>query len=212
MKFIFLIGALFAITACERVEERAKHTHEWMTSEGKIKILSTTAMINDLVVHVAGEHALNSTLIQGNLDPHSYQLVKGDDEKLKVADIIFYNGLGLEHGASLQHNLETNTKAVPLGNLIQKKFPDKIYYVQSQIDPHIWMDLSLFSESIPFIVEALGKIDPEHRAQYKENGDKLFNELTLVHEKVRGKVQEIPKERGILLQVMMLLTIFQRHT
>lgn len=197
MRIVLLF--LCFLAGCERVEERAKTTHQWMTTEGKLKILSTTAMINDLVIHIAKEHAATTVLIQGNLDPHSYQLVKGDDEKLKNADIIFYNGLGLEHGASLQHNLETNSRGVPLGNLIQKNFPEKIYYVQSQIDPHIWMDLSLFSESIPFIVEELSKKDPEHQEQYKENGANLHKELLLVHEKVKEKIHEIRKEKRYLV-------------
>ena len=196
---MFLLLICFALASCERVDERKKHTHEWMMGEGKLKILSTTAMINDLVIHIAGEYAATTTLIQGNLDPHSYQLVKGDDEKLKMADIIFYNGLGLEHGASLQHHLETSPKSIPLGNLIQKAFPEKIYYVQSQIDPHIWMDLSLFAESIPFIVKELGKIDPEHKVQYEKNGEALLKELLLVHEKVKEKIHEIPKEKRYLV-------------
>lgn len=185
--------------SCDRVDERAKSTHEWMTAEGKVKVLSTTAMVNDLVKHIAKDQASTNTLIQGNLDPHSYQLVKGDDEKLRVADIIFYNGLGLEHGASLQHSLETNPKAIPLGNLIQKKFPERIYYVQSQVDPHIWMDLSLFSETIPFIVEALSKQDPVHQDSYRENGQNLIKTLTTVHEDVKNTLHRIPKEKRYLV-------------
>lgn len=199
MRLILSALLSFCFISCERVETRAKQNHEWMTSEGKIKVLSTTAMINDLVKHIAKDRASTATLIQGNLDPHSYQLVKGDDEKLNNADVIFYNGLGLEHGASLQHSLENNPKAIPLGNLIQKRFPDKIYYVQNQIDPHIWMDLSLFSTSIADIVEKLSKADPENTAFYQENGDKLSKELTEVHNNMKLKIHQIPPERRYLV-------------
>lgn len=198
MKFFLTFLALIFIS-CERVDDRAKRNYEWMTQEGKIKVLSTTAMINDLVLHIAKERANTNTLIQGNLDPHSYQLVKGDDEKLKVADIIFYNGLGLEHGASLQHNLESNPKAIPLGNLIQKKFPEKIYFVGNQIDPHIWMDLSLFSQSISFIVEALSKQDPSHAEEYKKNGDQLLLELLQVHESVKQELHQVAADKRYLV-------------
>lgn len=196
-----IISALIALCfiSCERVDSRAKQTHEWMTSEGKIKVLSTTAMINDLVKHIARDKASTATLIQGNLDPHSYQLVKGDDEKLKNADVIFFNGLGLEHGASLQHSLESNPKAIPLGNLIQKNAPDKIYYVQNQIDPHIWMDLSLFSTSIPYIVEKLSEADPENKPFYQENGKNLLKELTEVHNNIKLKLHQIPKDKRYLV-------------
>lgn len=191
---------LFVILlSCERLNERAKKNHDWITSEGKLKILSTTAMINDLVQEIAKEHAITITLIQGNLDPHSYQLVKGDDEKLSAADLIFYNGLGLEHGASLQHNLESNPKAIALGNLVQKQYPEEIFYVDKQIDPHIWMDLSLFSKTIPPIVDALSKQDPAHAEDYQKNGEALLKTLSEVHEWVKAKVHQVPLEKRYLV-------------
>lgn len=199
MRIILTALLSFCFVSCERVDERAKQNHEWMTSEGKIKALSTTAMINDLVKHIAKDKAGTATLIQGNLDPHSYQLVKGDDEKLKNADVIFYNGLGLEHGASLQHSLESNPKAIPLGNLIQKRAPEKIYYVQNQIDPHIWMDLSLFSTSIPDIVETLSKADPANKLFYQENGAALLKELAEVHNNIKLKLHQIPPHKRYLV-------------
>jgi manganese/zinc/iron transport system substrate-binding protein len=89
MKKLFLWISLISLFACGGLEERSRQDREWMNGAGKLKILSTTAMINDLVQHIAEGHGLMAVLIQGNLDPHSYQLVKGDDEKLKAADLIF---------------------------------------------------------------------------------------------------------------------------
>ncbi len=78
-------------------------------------------MIQDIVRQVGGEHVDVIALINGEMDPHSYQLVKGDGEKITRADLIFANGLGLEHGPSLRQQLENNPKAVPLGNWIIAK-------------------------------------------------------------------------------------------
>lgn len=202
MKQVYIIVSILlaaSLLGCGQLEDRSKQSREWMNSSGKIKILSTTAMINDLVHSISQDKAAAITLIQGNLDPHSYQLVKGDDEKLKVADVIFYNGLGLEHGASLQHHLENNSKSVPLGNLIQTVKPDSIYYVQKQVDPHIWMDISLFMESIPFIVEVLSQKDPANAVYYQENGAKLTAKLKNVHEEIKHKLHQIPPSKRYLV-------------
>lgn len=194
-----LFICILCLISCDRVDERKEQNREWMRSTDKIKVLSTTAMINDLVKNIAREHAATTTLIQGNLDPHSYQLVKGDDEKLNMADIIFYNGLGLEHGASLQHSLESNSKAFPLGNLIQKASPEKIFFVNGQIDPHIWMDLSLFIESIPAIVNKLSERDPKHQLEYEANGQKLTAQLKDVHQSIKARIHNIPKDKRYLV-------------
>src|SRR5689334_19504873 len=82
---------------------------------GKLKVLCTTSMVQKMVEGVGGEYVDCIALIQGESDPHSYQLVKGDDDKLAEADLLFFNGLGLEHGPSLASFLDTSPKAYALG-------------------------------------------------------------------------------------------------
>lgn len=165
----------------------------------KLRVISTTGMINDLVQAVGGEHIAPYILIEGSLDPHSYQLVKGDDEKLGRADLIFYNGLGLEHGASLHYYLENSSKAVSLGGSINQVHPEKILHVGTQFDPHIWMDASVFSAGIPAIVEALSKADPEHAEEYAAAGRKKQEALNTLHERVKGILHGIPQEQRYLV-------------
>src|SRR5262245_59697529 len=110
--FLSLISILLIFCFACRRENSQVSIQTWMQQTGKLKVLSTIAMIDDLVKQVGGEYIDRMTLIKGELNPHSYQLVKGDDEKLAFADIIFFNGLGLEHGPSLQHYLENSKKAI----------------------------------------------------------------------------------------------------
>lgn len=196
---LYFLLTILLFSGCQSGENRTKAWREWMHPNGKVKVLSTTAMINDLAKRVGGEYVDTLTLIEGNLDPHSYQLVKGDDEKIGFADLVFYNGLGLEHGASLQNLLEKSPKAVPLGNLIQDKEPERILSINSQVDPHIWMDMSLFSEALPYIVKELSKKDPQHQQEYRRNGERAKAELMDLHEQVKRKIQSIPKEKRYLV-------------
>src|SRR5277367_6206577 len=94
-------------------------------TSGKVRVLSTTAQIHDLVASIGGERVEAKVLIRGDLDPHSYEIVKGDGEKLSSANLIFYNGLGLEHGASLSAYLHTSPKAVAVGEKIGLAHPEK---------------------------------------------------------------------------------------
>lgn len=165
----------------------------------KMRVLSTIAMINELVKMVGGEHIESIVLIPGELDPHSYQLVKGDDEKLSSAQIIFYNGLELEHGPSLKQYLQKSPKAVPLGNLIFNQNPELILHDKGQLDPHIWMDMSLWAKTIPFIIEKLSQSDPEHAEEYKINGKELQQKLLDVHGKIREDLMQIPSSNRFLV-------------
>lgn len=198
--FIIIMTMACLLQSCDRKSSnRQAEFEQWMENDNKIKVLSTTSMINDLVKQVGGEYVSTLTLIQGELDPHSYQLVKGDDEKLAYAQIIFYNGLGLEHGPSLHHYLVDNKKAIPLGDLIDARNPGLIVYVNGQKDPHIWMDISIWSDLVPLIVEALCDQDPTHTQAFVENGKKLQAEMSKADKVVNDLMHQVPEKDRYLV-------------
>lgn len=201
MKFLNLLFAFCCfLTSCSSAgSNRQLAWHQWTENNGKIKVLSTTAMINDLVKRVGGDHIDTLTLIQDGLDPHSYQLVKGDDEKLSYAEIVFYNGLGLEHGPSLYHHLLRNPKAVALGDSVEKSDPALIVYVKEQKDPHIWMDISMWARTLPAIVAALSQKDPVHANEYQANAEKLKQEMMQAHQQVKETMHTVPADKRYLV-------------
>lgn len=171
----------------------------WMQEDGKIKVLATTGMIADLAKAVGGDEADVIVLIKGDLDPHSYQLVKGDDEKLVRADILFANGLGLEHGPSLQRHLESNPKARFLGSLLVKEYPELILKVKGQTDPHIWMDLSLFAKTLPVIVQAYSEKRPDKAADFASRGKEMEIALLKAHEDAKKAIHSVPENKRYLI-------------
>lgn len=170
-----------------------------MQPNGKVKALSTVAMIHDLVKTIGGDYVDSYTLIRGELDPHSYQLVKGDDETLAFADLIFFNGLGLEHGPSLQKYLLNSPKVVSLGDSIRKNDPSIILDQKGQIDPHIWMDIEIWRLTIPLIVQHLSQKDPLNADYYLKNGKKLDAELATTNQEIYDLLQAIPEKQRYLV-------------
>lgn len=200
LSVLLFLACLLLITSCSDTHaSRHKIYQKWMEHNGKVKVLSTTAMIDDLVKNIGGDDIDSITLIQGELDPHSYQLVKGDDEKLSFAQIIFANGLGLEHGPSLQRYLRQSEKTFSLGDLIYRQDPSMIIDIQGQKDPHIWMDISLWSQAIPFIVKALSQKDPAHAQSFQERGAQLQAQLSKAHRETKKIMHEVPSDKRYLV-------------
>lgn len=196
--FLMVLCITFLLTGCGD-GGRSEEWNRWKTDNGKVKVLTTIAMVADLVRGVGGDHVDTLVLIKGSLDPHSYQLVKGDDEKFSSAQLIFFNGLGLEHGPSLQHQLYNDSKAWGLGDKIRQKDPQRILTFKNQIDPHIWMDVSLWAEGIPFIVEALSLRDPVHSEEYRNNGALLTEKMNEAHRQINEEMAKIPDEKRFLV-------------
>lgn len=193
---------LLCLVSCGNDEVFQRQQFElkkWKEANGKVKVLSTIGMISDLVTHIGGNRVDQLTLIPFELDPHSYQLVKGDDEKLANADLIFFNGLNLEHGPSLQRYLWGSKKTKALGNYIAKLYPERILEEHQEIDPHVWMDISLWKLSVPLIVEALSTQDPEYAVFYQGNGEKLMQVMQQEHKRLQEIMQQVPEEKRYLV-------------
>jgi len=172
---------------------------QWIKPNEKVKVLSTTAMIDDIVGQIGGERVDHIPLILGEIDPHGYELVKGDDEKVSFAQIIFYNGLGLEHGASLRYALDHHQCAIPLGNIVQRTTPESILFVDRNIDPHIWMDISLWSYIVDPIAEALASLDPVGTDLYRKNAEELKKKMKIEHQEIKAAFAQIAEEKRYLV-------------
>jgi ABC-type Zn uptake system ZnuABC Zn-binding protein ZnuA len=59
-------------------------------------VVTTTAMVADIVRQVAGDKAKVRVLLKGNSDPHIYVPTRDDLQQVSQADVVFYSGLFLE--------------------------------------------------------------------------------------------------------------------
>ncbi|MBI2742902.1 MAG: zinc ABC transporter substrate-binding protein [Chlamydiales bacterium] len=199
LKWIIPSLLLITLFSCSDSRGKSRELDSWASNNGKVKVLSTTGMIDDLVEEIGKERVDHIKLILGEIDPHSYELVKGDDEKISSAQVVFYNGLGLEHGASLRYRLESHPCKVSLGSELEKRAPDEILMVGNQVDPHIWMDISLWARAVDPIVETLSQIDAEHADYYYQNGEALKNKMLAVHQEIVQKFKTAPEEKRYLV-------------
>lgn len=198
MKNVLFLFFTCLIAGCSSSSEPSA-VEVFAASNGKIKVLSTTGIIDDIVGEIGGSRIDHLALIGGEIDPHNYELVKGDDEKLSLAQVIFYNGLGLEHGASLRYQLEHHSNALSIGEAILKKYPEKIIQIGREIDPHLWMDIALWTKMIDPVVDTLSKMDPAGEGEYRSNGEVVKTKMLQQHEKIYHTLQSVPQERRYLV-------------
>ncbi len=195
MKWLYLV-LVSCLAACTG---GGSNVNQWMNNKEQIRVLSTVGMVDDLVREVGGEQVTRLVLIDGSLDPHHYELVKGDDEKLQCADVIFYSGLGLEHGPSLCRYLRESDLAVGVGDAIVRNDPRAVVRLGNSVDPHIWMDVSLWMRGTEIVAEVLSSIDPANAHLYQERAEKYKDRLCDLDTELRAQLSKVPLEKRFVV-------------
>lgn len=164
----------------------------------KKTILSTTVMIDSIVREIVGDKCNICVLMEGEVDPHSYQMRKGDIEKFEAADLIFANGLSLEHNPSLLYILN-DKHAIFLGDRLLDKDPHAIISTNQEIDPHIWMDLSIMQRVVDDICVQMCLLDKDHEDFYLENTANLKVKIEKLDESILEMMAQIPDENRYIV-------------
>lgn len=166
--------------------------------QGPIQALCTTGMVADLVREVGGPHVQVSALMGAGVDPHLYKATPGDVSRLSSADIVFYSGWHLEGKMTEVFTHLAHTKpcvAAAEGIPSSKLLTD----ASGVPDPHLWFDVSLWSEAAARIAAALARFDPPHQADYAAALEKYQARLRALHDSAREQLAEIPREQRALV-------------
>lgn len=168
--------------------------------EGAIRATTTTTMITDLVEQVGGDRVEVQGLMGPGVDPHLYEPTQGDVDRLREADVIFYNGLFLEgqmNDILVQTARQTPavqvTEAVPEDELL----PSQDY--EGQADPHVWWDPTLWETTVDTVVDELSGLQPDSADYFEERGEEYRQEIREAHEEAQAMVEEVPEDRRVLV-------------
>ena len=66
-------------------------------------------------------------------------------------------------------------------------------------DPHVWFDVSLWSQAAGATRDALIEFDPTNADDYKANAEAYQERLVKLHEEAKTKIATIPKEQRVMV-------------
>tara|TARA_B110000503_G_scaffold25220_1_gene39795 strand:- start:1395 stop:2315 length:921 start_codon:yes stop_codon:yes gene_type:complete len=190
MKNILYLLISLVIISCENGSEES----------GKLKVVTTTSMLTDLVKNIGGDLIEVNGLMGAGVDPHLYKASEGDVNKLFQADIIFYNGLHLEGKLVDVFEKMAKTKlTVSLGGSLDKNELIGSEYFVSNYDPHVWFNIQFFKQFGDRVAETLAANDPVNAKKYQENTVLYQDKLDALEVEVKAIIATLPKEKRILV-------------
>lgn len=119
-------------------------------------VVVTTNILGDVVGELVGDQVEVMTLMRPNADPHSFEISAQEAARLRTADLLVSNGLGLEEGLQ-QHVDAAAAEGVPTveaGDLITP-----LAYADGDAegldDPHLWTDPTRMVDVVAGLTDSL---------------------------------------------------------
>jgi manganese/iron transport system substrate-binding protein len=191
---IMALSLTTLLLACNQtttpVEEQS--TPKPKRTSDKLQVIATTTVLCDLTKTIAGTSIDLKCLIPPEQEPQAYQ---AKVEDLSNADILLYNGYGLESGMLKTIQSSTIEKKVPVAEIAVTN-PEK---KDGKPNPYLWHNAYRALEMAKTIRRTLTDAAPKNEALYEKNYDAFDRKMTVMQEWLKKQVASIdPKKRQLV--------------
>lgn len=215
---LIIIG-LFTAACSERKEEKSIENTEAITdieetspaeNIGKLEVYTSIYPLYDFSVKIGGDKVKVINLVPAGTEPHDWEPATTDILSLEKADLLIYNGAGMEHwvdqvSASLENKNLVLVEAAKDITLLEGDTKDEAGHEKesvqdehSGVDPHIWLSIRNAKREMETIKEAFKEADPENQDFYEENYKKYAAEFDALDKKF-GNELEILENKDIVV-------------
>ena len=186
-----LILASLLLAACGRSSSTA--------SNSGLKVIASTTFLTDLAQNVAGDRLQVESLLPPGADPHEYQAVPSDVQKVAESMAVIVNGL--DYDQFIQPLLDNAGGArlviIASDGLEARQMEEETG--ETVTDPHMWMVPTRVIKYVENIRDGLTEADPDGVDVYKANADAYIFQLKELDTWITEQVAQIPQDRRLLV-------------
>jgi ABC-type Zn uptake system ZnuABC Zn-binding protein ZnuA len=171
--------------------------------DGDTTIAATTGITADIAENIAGPGIEVGQIVPDGASPHDFELSAQDRQRLEEADLIVANGSGLEAGIPLD-DIDapiwelTDHAGEPraLEEIEGEEHADEHAEEGGEHagDPHVWMDPVRVAEALPSVTEAIGEVDPDGAAGYRERARRYARRLRSLNREMAKQLEAVPAD------------------
>ena len=176
------------------------------------RVVATTGMVADMFLAVGGACVEVVALMGPGIDPHLYRASAGDVDRLSRADLIAHNGLGLEGqlGAvldrlgdrvttvGLAERIAAGTGAA-VGGGEPPPLLEGLDAYEGRPDPHLWLDVALWSRGAGLAAEAIADLRPGCAATTQADAEAYAAALAALDAWAAASLASVPVEHRTLV-------------
>jgi zinc/manganese transport system substrate-binding protein len=114
-------------------------------------VVATTSILADIVDHATCGRLDVPSIIPQGADAHEYEISTRDADRIRGAQLVVANGLGLEDG------LSDSLEAARSDGVAVEEIGPRVHPLGS--DPHVWMDPDRMATAVGLIADWLADVD-----------------------------------------------------
>jgi len=161
-------------------------------SSHKLRVVSSFFPIDEFVKKIGGDIIQSSILIPTGIEPHDFEPTINQIQTVDSADVLVYNGLGIENWIT---KINTEHK-IDASDGLNASYTDRR---NMTLDPHVWLDPLLAKKEVEDIRDGLMTIDPNNKDRYLNNAKNFLNELDNLHKTIKTYLESCKKRDFITL-------------
>ena len=153
----------------------------------KLVVVSSIFPIDEFVKKVGGDRIESSLIIPAGIEPHDFDPTISQIQTISTADVLVYNGLGIENWLT---KIESAHK-IDASNGLNASYSDKR---NMTLDPHVWLDPLLAKKQVENIRDGLILIDPNNKDTYSSNAKSFLSDLDELDKTIRTQLESCKKK------------------
>lgn len=159
----------------------------------KMKVVTTFTVLADMAQNVAGDAAEVVSITKPGAEIHGYEPTPRDIVAAQDADLILWNGLGLELWFE---QFLSNLGDVPSVTLSDGITPIPIASgsYEGKPNPHAWMGLENAIVYVDNMAQAFAEHDPDNAETYKTNAEAYKDKLRASIDPLKAEIAAVPEE------------------
>lgn len=165
-------------------------------------VLATTGMVADLAQRVGGACVEVNALMGPGIDPHLYQPSAADVRLFHQAELVLYNGLGLEGQLGpVLARLGERRATLAVAKAAARRGPRELLRVADgrEVDPHVWMDAGFWAQAVEPVRHALSEVARDCAPAIEARARQYAAELMALDAWMAAAIATIPADQRVLI-------------
>ncbi len=161
---------------------------------GKLRVVTTMSVLADMIRNVGGERVQAENIIPVGAGPEDYQPTPEDARTIATADVVFFNGHGLEAwlGDLFRSAAKPGQPQIAVSEGLPALGVGEAGFAEG--NPHFWLSAALGAKYVERIRDGLAAADPAGNQAYAANAAAYTQQLLLLNAELKQQAASLPPE------------------